>query len=447
MKIVLCCHKFLPQFTGGVEIYTLRLARTLKEFGHDVYIVTGELVTKGNLSVEVHWGDYENIPTIRLVYDYDCRPVTHRASYSDPIITEQIYSILGELNPDIIHATSLSLLMAGTIEAAVRLGIPIVHTAMDRVLVCRRGFHLKHDDSICTSKEEINLCTACMGPRNQLETWLDTLWKRTPKPLREFSLPLAEKVIGKKADFVHAAESIRYRLNYLPRWRPKIDRIIAPSSHTRDMFILNDFPENRIVVSPYGVEEPDTVFVKEPADHLRFGFIGRVTFLKGVHILLEAFASLAETPARLKIYGDADEKSIHYMRKLQNKAAPLLNVEFAGHIANNKISDAYREMDILIFPSISPENSPITVLEAQAHRVPVISSNIAGVSDVIHHEHNGLLFRNQDSQDLARQIQRCITSPELVGMLAQNSQLIKSIRQEAGEILELYEAVVESKAV
>jgi len=91
--------------------------------------------------------------------------------------------------------------MAGTIEAASDLNIPLVHTAMDRVLICRRGFHLKHDNRICSAKEELELCTACLGPRNRFESWLNRVWQLTPNSIAAPLLPVAERVIGKRADF------------------------------------------------------------------------------------------------------------------------------------------------------------------------------------------------------------------------------------------------------
>ena len=443
MRIVLCAHRFLPRFIGGVEIYTLRLGQALQRLGHEVYILAGEPTPKRDLAVEVWADEYEGLPVTRLEYDYDCRPVTYRASYSDPLVTAQIKAALQRLQPDIVHATSLSLLMAGAIEAASTLNIPLVHTAMDRVLICRRGFHLKHDNTICSARQEAALCTACMGPHNQLETWLNRAWRMTPTRLTEPLLPIAEKVIGKRADFAHAAESIQYRFNYLPQWVPKIARIIAPSTHTRDMFILNNFPADKIIVSPYGIEIPEQSFQKIPSPILRFGFIGRITFIKGLHVLLEAFASLPDQDkVSLIIYGEPDQKSQSYLQTLQNKVAHLSNVKFAGPIDNARIVEAYRQIDILVFPSISPENSPLTVLEAQAYGIPVISSDVQGVTDIIRPEVNGLIFANHSAEALKIQMARCLASPELAARLAANSRFVKSIQADAADMVRLYQEVL-----
>jgi glycosyltransferase involved in cell wall biosynthesis len=103
-------------------------------------------------------------------------------------------------------------------------------------------------------------------------------------------------------------------------------------------------------------------------------------------------------------------------------------------------------MDMLVFPSISPENSPIIVLEAQAHGLPVISSDIKGVSDIIRPEVNGLIFSNHNAQDLAAQMARCLDSPELVTQLAHQSRIVKSIQADAGDIVKVYEEVIRARS-
>jgi hypothetical protein len=75
----------------------------------------------------------------------------------------------------VVHAVSLSLLMAGAIEAAANCQKPLVYTVTDSVLTCRRGTYVKRDNTLCAAKEAAALCTACMGPHTPLEKWLDRL--------------------------------------------------------------------------------------------------------------------------------------------------------------------------------------------------------------------------------------------------------------------------------
>lgn len=447
MKIILSPHRFLPHFVGGVETYTLHLAHAFQGAGHEVHILTGEPIPRKNLAVEIQEDVYEGVPVTRLVYDYLRRPVAERASYSDPLVTAQIKAALQKLQPDLVHATSLSLLMAGMIEATSTLNIPLVYTATDFVLTCRRGTYLKRDESICVEQEEVALCTACMGPYTRFEKLLNQIWELTPKGLAQPFLPLAEAIVGKRADFVYASSSIQYRLNYLSKWMPKIERIIAPSTHMRDTLVLNGFPAERITISAYGVQPPKANFSKTTSMKLRFGFIGRVTSIKGTHLLIEAFKQLPrQEKAQLTIYGKADVKSGQYMRMLQHQAANQSNITFAGFVNNADIAKIYRQLDVLVVPSIWPENSPVTILEALAHGIPVITSDVRGIADLVQHEVNGLIFANQNVQDLGMQMARCQDSPDLVSRLASQCRLIKSLAEDANDIIQLYEEIVAKKS-
>jgi glycosyltransferase involved in cell wall biosynthesis len=278
-----------------------------------------------------------------------------------------------------------------------------------------------------------------MGPHTGLEKWLDRLWRLAPKALAEPALPLLEKLLGKRADFIYAGDSIAARLSYLPAWRQRIDLAIAPSSYARETLIRNDFPPERIVVSPYGVNPPDPALKKRPSGQLRFAFIGRITYLKGVHLLIEAAARLNRPDrAEFIIYGRPDVKSDRYYRAVQAKARALPNLHWAGLVDNAGVSQLYQTIDVLVVPSLWPENSPMTVLEALAHGVPVIASHVAGITDLVQHEVNGLLFANQQVDDLTAHLRRCLASPEVVTQLAQNCRLVKSMADDAAELCQRY---------
>ncbi|RME74734.1 MAG: glycosyltransferase [Chloroflexi bacterium] len=447
MNLTLLTHRFLPRYFGGVETYTLRLAQALQKRGHQVHILTGEPVSRSDRRITRADDVVEGIPVTRLVYDFLRFPVTSRAAYADPAFTAAIQAALAGLRPDLVHATSLSLLMGGAIEAAHNLGLPLVYTATDYVLTCRRGTYVRPDNTICAIKESPEACTVCMGPHTRLERTITSVWQLTPPPLRQPVLHLAQTITGKHADFLQAAASIAHRFAYLPAWRDKISHIIAPCTYMRDMLVLNGFPAQKITVAPYGILPPPPDFKKEPAPVVRFGYLGRMTYIKGVHLLLEAFAGLPESlrqNARLTLYGEADHRSEGYWQALQGQARDLPQVKFAGRIDNAAISQVYRQLDCLVVPSLWPENSPITILEAQAHGIPVIASDAGGIRDLIEHERNGLIFACSNTGDLQARLARCLTSPDLLPRLAAQSHLIRSLDEDCTALIALYKKFTNS---
>ncbi len=92
------------------------------------------------------------------------------------------------------------------------------------------------------------------------------------------------------------------------------------------------------------------------------------------------------------------------VEKLQRVAASLDledAVRFAGRMDNAAIADLYRSADAMLNPSLV-DNMPISVLEAFASGVPVVSTNVGGVPFIAQDGRNALLVPPSDPQ-LARQ--------------------------------------------
>jgi glycosyltransferase involved in cell wall biosynthesis len=84
-----------------------------------------------------------------------------------------------------------------------------------------------------------------------------------------------------------------------------------------------------------------------------------------------------------------------------------------GEIKNDEqLSEAYVAADVMVAPS-REDNMPLTVLESMACGTPVVAFNIGGMPDMIEPGRNGLLAVPEDSDDLARCIERLLVHPEL----------------------------------
>ena len=76
-------------------------------------------------------------------------------------------------------------------------------------------------------------------------------------------------------------------------------------------------------------------------------------------------------------------------------------VRFTGKIGNEQIDGILQNTDVLILPSVWPENQPVTILEAMASGMPVIGSRIGGIPELIDDGVTGYLFNPSDATDLA----------------------------------------------
>ena len=78
------------------------------------------------------------------------------------------------------------------------------------------------------------------------------------------------------------------------------------------------------------------------------------------------------------------------------------------------------------------------VHEAFAAGVPVVGSDVGGISEFVCHGINGLLFKRGDAVDLARQMRRFVQEPTLLARLQGGIPLVKTIEQEVAELIDVY---------
>jgi glycosyltransferase involved in cell wall biosynthesis len=81
-------------------------------------------------------------------------------------------------------------------------------------------------------------------------------------------------------------------------------------------------------------------------------------------------------------------------------------------VRREDIPAVYAKHDIFVFPSLV-EGMPLTLLEAMATGMPVVTTNTCGMADVVEDEVNGLLVPSADAEKLARGVERLCESTEL----------------------------------
>jgi glycosyltransferase involved in cell wall biosynthesis len=127
-----------------------------------------------------------------------------------------------------------------------------------------------------------------------------------------------------------------------------------------------------------------------PADATLIGHVGRLTKRKGHHLLLEALADLKDllsaSKAAVLFVGEGEEEA-----NLRRRTAALgLEgfVRYLGHRENGR--ELIGTLDLLVLPS-TVETQPFVILEAMAAGVPVLSTSIYGIPDMVVPEVTGLL--------------------------------------------------------
>jgi glycosyltransferase involved in cell wall biosynthesis len=150
-------------------------------------------------------------------------------------------------------------------------------------------------------------------------------------------------------------------------------------------------------------------------DHVpgkRLIFVGRLAAIKGVAVLLEAFARIRQThpDASLTLVGDGPER-----KALEATAARLGiadAVDFAGYLSQSQVADRLSRADIFALPSFA-EGVPVVLMEAMASRLPVIAPRVAGVPELVEDGVSGFNVSPGDADMLTARIDALLSDPAL----------------------------------
>lgn len=443
MKVLIASHHFPPHYVAGVELYASRLARWLARAGHEVQVVCVESIGDGDLQPRCIEDVYEGIPVHRLCFNLAAAPDPFRWQFWNPEIGDWFGRFLSETQPDLVHLNSCYLLSASVIAATHALGISLVLTLHDFWFLCPRITLQRPDGALCQVPEDPAECVWCLLTEKRRYR-LPDVWTRGYSG-RVAAWAMHQPALLGLTGWQARLDAVRERRQRLADALSLVDMVVAPSRFLEQMFVAHGLSPDRVHFCRYGLDGAmwsSGAPARVQADHLRVGYIGQVAPHKGVHLLIQAFQRLDAGTARgpeLRIYGDLT-RFPRYVGRLKRLADGHSRILFEGLIENRRMPEALAALDVVAAPSTWYENSPLAIMEAQAARVPVVTSDLGGMAELIQHDVNGLLFRAGDAEDLARQLQRLYDEPGLVERLRAGIGPVRTVDHEMGELLAIYQS-------
>jgi glycosyltransferase involved in cell wall biosynthesis len=132
-------------------------------------------------------------------------------------------------------------------------------------------------------------------------------------------------------------------------------------------------------------------------------FVGRLAAVKGVAMLLRAMAELAPThpELRLTLIGDGPERAS--LEALARQLDVTGVVTFAGARTQGEVAETLGTANLFVLPSFA-EGVPVVLMEAMASRVPVITTRIAGIPELVEDGVSGLLVPPGNLAELTKAI-------------------------------------------
>jgi len=237
----------------------------------------------------------------------------------------------------------------------------------------------------------------------------------------------AARVLAPRSKFVfYTWENIYRDFNYPSRisaLQRHVDRCLhrrsvaamCATEQARSVLELKGF-HGPIEVIPYGVDVPFLAEGIEPAlsrggTTFRLGYIGRFLKMKGLDILIEAFARVKDCELVLIGAGEWEEP----MRAMISKKALTERVRILSPLPREKVPSYLASMDALVLPSRTTEGwmeqLGRVMLEAMAVGVPVIGADSGAIPEVL--EDAGLLYSEDTPQALAKCIESLRDDPQL----------------------------------
>jgi len=405
MKILVCSNAFPPNFIGGAELIAFYQAKELVERGHDVRIFAGEVRAFGRRH-EAREDVFEGLRVTRISMEPVDFDSDHFNFWHEPIEAE-FERVVREFEPDIVHGHNLIGLSLNIPRIAKNHGAKVVITLHDHWGYCYKNTAIKYGITAC---DDSSRCAECkpsvQGGAN----------RRVPMRLR--------------MDFVRWALSC-------------VDAFVSPSAFLKAAYVRAGFDARRIHVVWNGVDVERLGRVKRrpnPTGRLRLSFIGIFAPHKGVRVLLDALARLPpENRIDLHLVGDGSERADYETRLEACGRADW--VRFWGKLPNDRIHEVLAVTDVLVLPSLWPENQPVSITEAMAAGIPSIVSASGGMLELVVDGTTGSTFESGNADALARCIARLAHDPDTVarmGGAAREAIAGFSFASQVARILDIY---------
>ncbi len=448
MRILFAAHQFFPEHYAGVEIVTLGLAKEFRARGHETYVLAPKRsIPANNIEPgEVEEYEFDGVPVRRVGRPKEGISRPYRLDYENEVMARRTREYMREIRPDIVHAEHFQGLSASVIPVFKEFDVPLVYTATDFWTICPVIDLHRHDGVMCEGPE-LTHCTRCIASRHP-GTRMKAVVDRTPDVALEMAGRLSGTPLSKVSLPLRQVWALKERLGHIREQMEQVDHIIVYTRLMRDLLLANGIGKGKIEVSPYGIdtsrilEAPRNRNIPPP---LRVGFVGTLAPHKGSDILIRAVRKLPpESGAALDIHGNL-ERFRRFVKELRGLAGDDERINFAGPFQREKVGEVLSGLDVLVVPSRWYENQPGVIFEAFAAGMPVVATNLGGMSEFVKHEENGLLFEPEDAEDLARQLRRLYEEPGLLEKLRDGIGPVKTVKEDVDELEKLYNTLLQRK--
>ena len=169
-----------------------------------------------------------------------------------------------------------------------------------------------------------------------------------------------------------------------------IDEVIVASKAVQNSI---NHSKSFLIYNPLSKKLSTSNRKKSLKNVIRLGSVSSLIPYKGIEYFLQSSDFLKEVKFSFEIYGEG-----YLYKELESK------YKFANFHGFKDMNDIYRNIDLLIVPSIEPEAFSLVILEAMSHGIPVIATNIGAHIELIENNKTGCLVDIRSPKQIANSV-------------------------------------------
>ncbi len=241
---------------------------------------------------------------------------------------------------------------------------------------------------------------------------------------QELNLPLIVHFHGH--DAVRKSVIKEYGARYSKMFQYSKTRVVSVSHEMTERLVKIGCPKDKITNNVYGPSE-EFLKVDPRYDRKQFVGIGRFVEKKAPHLCILAFNKLLQDHPDVKLILAGDGVLLDSCKDLVSALKIEEHVEFPGRISPQEFR-AYLEHSLaFVQHSIEArdgdmEGTPVAILEASGAGLPIISTRHAGIPDVVEHIETGLLCKERDIDEMARNMSWILENRDKAKIMGQEGK-------------------------
>jgi glycosyltransferase involved in cell wall biosynthesis len=444
MKIIHVIPGFLPEHVAGTEVYCWSICKFLLAQG-----IETEVVIPGFGQEENSTYTYDGIRVVKYA-EPTKQTRLHISGLALPEGIKAFREYIREARPNCVHFQGIYAGIGITVQhiAEVKaLGIPVIYTLHLPGHVCATETLIYKEKEICDGIIRPVRCASCHLVHQGHSNAVANIMAGSSSVLQKTGIDAGywNSSLGTGLSGVNRIVDIKKRLGQLAM---NCDKVAVIAKWFQKIMIDNGFPEEKTIYVP-----PALPYSGEPGHasprldfnfngSVRLIFIGRLSPLKGIDLLLNAIGKLPEDKIELSIYGKGDQA---YIDKCRQLSGDRRNIHWRGLVSREDLMSTMSQHDMLCLPSAFSEMAPLVIQEAFGAGIPVLASEVYGNAELVQHNKNGLLFTFKSIDSLHAQLKRLLEEDTLLSSLKQGVMPPIPFETVAAQYITIYKSLQPGK--